>query len=164
MTNRELARLSLEIGENEYAAAKHLYDTMKPLPIEIVCYLCQQATEKSIKAVLYHLNKEILESHNIIKLLEYVNAQKHYIHLGKRDAAMLTRFATRTRYAERRIDIAKEDAEFALRRALQTLDQAKKILSTSDEKSLKIAEKQPTNQNQISGICPDKLDCQVITR
>ena len=100
MTNKKLAKLSLEIAENEYAAAKHLYDTMKPLPIEIICYLSQQTTEKSIKAVLYHLNKEILESHNIIKLLEYVNAEEHYIHLGKRDAAIMTRFATRTRYAE----------------------------------------------------------------
>jgi len=133
MTNKELAQFSFEIGSNEYVAAKHLYDTMKPLPIEIICYLCQQATEKSIKAVLYHLEKEIIETHSIIKLLEYVNAEKRYIHLGKRDAAMITRFATRTRYAERRIEIAKEDAKFALRRAQQSLDQAEKILGVSKE-------------------------------
>jgi len=142
-----LAKLSFEIGSNEYAAAKHLYDTMKPLPIEIICYLCQQATEKSIKAVLYHLEKEIIETHSIIKLLEYVNAEKRYIHLGKRDAAMITRFATRTRYAERRIDIAKEDAEFALRRAQQTLDQAKKILNSSEEEP----------QEEITEAPPDQL-------
>jgi len=106
---------------------------MKPLPIEIICYLCQQATEKSIKAILFHLEKEVLETHSIIKLLEEVNADKRYIHLGKRDAAMITRFATRTRYAERRIDIAKEDAEFALRRAKQTVEQAEKILNTAEE-------------------------------
>jgi len=128
MTNKELAALSYEIGSGEYAAAKHLFDTMKPIPIEIICYLCQQATEKSIKAVLYHLNKDVLETHSIIKLLEDVNSDEQRIHLGKRDAAMLTRFATRTRYAERRIDIAKEDAEFALRRAKRTLDRAKQLL------------------------------------
>jgi len=133
MTNKELAKVSFEISSNEYAAAKHLYDTMKPLPIEIICYLCQQAIEKSIKAVLFYLEKEVLETHSIIKLLEEVNADKRYIHLGKRDAAMITRFATRTRYAERRIDIAKEDAEFALRRAKQTLDQVEKILNTAEE-------------------------------
>jgi len=146
MTNKELAQFSFEIGSNEYAAAKHLYDTMKPMPIEIICYLCQQATEKSIKAVLYHLEKEIIETHSIIKLLEYVNAEKRYIHLGKRDAAMITRFATRTRYAERRIDIAKEDAEFALRRAQQTLDQAKKILNSSEEEP----------QEEITEVPPDQ--------
>ena len=133
MTNAELAKLSIEIGSNEYAAAKHLYDTMKPIPIEIICYLCQQATEKSIKAVLFHLEKEVLETHSIIKLLEDVNSDERRIHLGKRDAAMLTRFATRTRYAERRIDIAKEDAEFALRRAKQTLDRAEQLLKASNE-------------------------------
>jgi len=148
MTDKELAKLSFEIGSNEYAAAKHLYDTMEPLPIEIICYLCQQATEKAIKAVLYHLEKEIIETHSIIKLLEYVNAEKRYIHLGKRDAAMITRFATRTRYAERRIDIAKEDAEFALRRAQQTLDQANKILSTSEEELQEVIAEAPSDHTQ----------------
>lgn len=143
MTNKELAALSLEISSNEYAAAKHLYDTMKPLPIEIICYLCQQATEKSIKAVLYHLEMDVLETHSIIKLLEDVNSGERRIHLGKRDAAMLTRFATRTRYAERRIDIAKEDAEFALRRAQQTLDQAKRILSTAEEPPEEVTKEPP---------------------
>jgi len=150
MTNAELAKLSFEIGSSEYAAAKHLYDTMKPLPIEIICYLCQQATEKSIKAVLYYLEKEVLETHNIIKLLEDVNAEKRYIHLGKRDAAMITRFATRTRYAERRIDIAKEDTEFALRRAQQTLDQAEKILNTVEEEPQEVAVEEPAIQTTES--------------
>jgi len=71
-------------------------------------------------------NKELAQ-------FRYVNAEKRHFHLGKRDAAMITRFATRTRYAEKRIDIAKEDAEFALRRAQQTLDQANKILNASEE-------------------------------
>ena len=133
MTNKELAKLSFEIGSNEYAAARHLYDTMEPLPIEIICYLCQQATEKSIKAVLYHLDKDVIETHSIIKLLEDVNKDKRQIHLGKKDAARITRFATRTRYAERRMDIAVEDAGFALRRAKQTLDQTEQILKTNSE-------------------------------
>ena len=149
MTNIELALLSLEIGSSEYAAAKHLYDTMKPIPIEIICYLCQQATEKSIKAVLYHLNKDVRETHSIIKLLEDVNEDKRHIHLGKRDAARITRFATRTRYAERRIDIAIEDAEFALRRAQQSLGQAEKIINASeDEAQEAIAEKQQETSAQ----------------
>ena len=135
MTNKELADLSFEIGSNEYAAAKHLYDTMKPMPIEIICYLSQQAVEKSIKAVLYHLDEDVPETHSIIKLLEDVNKTEQRIRLSKRDAARITRFATRTRYAERRIDVAEEDAEFALKYAKQTLDQAKKALeeNTAEE-------------------------------
>jgi len=122
---------------------------MKPIPIEIICYLCQQATEKSIKAVLYHLNKDVRETHSIIKLLEDVNEDKRHIHLGKRDAARITRFATRTRYAERRIDIAIEDAEFALRRAQQSLGQAEKIINASeDEAQEAIAEKQQETSAQ----------------
>ena len=131
MTNKELASLSYEIGSNEYAAAKHLFDTMKPMPIEIVCYLSQQAVEKSIKAILYHLEKDVLETHSIIKLLENVNEDTQLIHLDKRDAARITRFATRTRYAERRMDVTEDDAEFALRHANQILSRAKQVLNVT---------------------------------
>ena len=54
--------------------------------------------------------------------------------MGKRDAARITRFATRIRYAERRIDVAAEDAEFALKCAKQTLDQAEQALKDITEK------------------------------
>ena len=147
MTNKELASLSYKIGSNEYAAAKHLFDTMKPIPIEIVCYLSQQAVEKSIKAILYRLEKDVLETHSIIKLLENVNEDDQLIHLNKRDAARITRFATRTRYAERRIDVTEEDAEFALRHANQVLSQAKQVLNAMQEdKTTEQSEKNSENR------------------
>ena len=66
-------------------------------------------------------------------MLDDVNSDGRCIYLGKRDAARITRFATSTRYAERRIDIAREDADFALRRAKQTLDRAEQLLKASNE-------------------------------
>lgn len=33
--------------------AKHLEETYRPKPLEIICYLCQQAAEKAIKALIY---------------------------------------------------------------------------------------------------------------
>ena len=145
MTNKELASLSYKIGSNEYAAAKHLFDTMKPIPTEIICYLSQQAVEKSIKAILYHLEKDVLETHSIIKLLEIVNEDDQLIHLDKRDAARITRFATRTRYAERRIDVTEEDAAFALRHANQILIKAEQTLNIVSVKATEQSEKNSTN-------------------
>ena len=88
--------------------------------------------KNQLRLFFIHLNKDVLETHSIIKLLEDVNSDEQRIHISKRDAAMLTRFAIRTRYAERRIDIAKEDAEFALRRAKQTIDQAEQLLAINN--------------------------------
>jgi len=34
--------------------AKHLESTYYPKPIEIICYHCQQAAEKGIKALIIH--------------------------------------------------------------------------------------------------------------
>ena len=41
----------LDFAENDLAVAKHLLETFHPKPLEIICYHCQQAAEKAIKAV-----------------------------------------------------------------------------------------------------------------
>jgi len=33
----------LEIASNDLTVAHHLFDTMHPKPLEIICYHCQQA-------------------------------------------------------------------------------------------------------------------------
>lgn len=37
-------------AQKDLAVAKHLRDTFYPEPMEIICYHCQQAAEKAIKA------------------------------------------------------------------------------------------------------------------
>jgi len=37
-------------SNTDLSSAKHLYDTMNPQPLEIICYLCQQSSEKILKA------------------------------------------------------------------------------------------------------------------
>lgn len=36
----------------DYGVAEHLFQTYYPKPYEIICYHCQQAAEKAIKAVI----------------------------------------------------------------------------------------------------------------
>ena len=50
------ARRWLEYAENDLAVAKHLMATFYPKPLEIVCYYCQQAAEKAVKAVYVALD------------------------------------------------------------------------------------------------------------
>lgn len=42
----------IELAKMDYGVAKHLFQTYYPKPYEIICYHCQQAAEKAIKAVI----------------------------------------------------------------------------------------------------------------
>ncbi len=42
----------LDYAERDLSVAKHLYESFRPMPIEIICYHCQQAGEKAIKAII----------------------------------------------------------------------------------------------------------------
>ena len=42
----------LAIADTDLGVARHLYATYHPKPFEIICYHCQQAAEKAIKAVI----------------------------------------------------------------------------------------------------------------
>lgn len=67
----------MEYAENDLAVAKHLFNTFHPKPLEIVCYHCQQAAEKAIKAV--YIEREIPgglpRKHDLSFLLEQM---KHH--------------------------------------------------------------------------------------
>ena len=140
MKNNELAKESFRLANNDYTSAKFLFNNLRPMPIEIICYLSQQAVEKAIKTVLYYTDKDVPKTHSIIELLDAVNADKKRIQLSKKDASRITMFATRTRYADRRIDVTEEDAELGLRYAKQILDQVSQILRIEKEQNAEIAE------------------------
>ena len=39
----------MKLAENDYVVAEHLFGTFRPMPIEIICFHCQQAAEKQLK-------------------------------------------------------------------------------------------------------------------
>ena len=62
--------LMLEVNEwiifsdRDLKTARHIYDTMQPVPLEIVCYHCQQSAEKALKAFLIQRrNRGIISAH-----------------------------------------------------------------------------------------------------
>lgn len=42
----------MKLAEMDYGVAEHLFKTYYPKPYEIICYHCQQAAEKAIKAII----------------------------------------------------------------------------------------------------------------
>jgi HEPN domain-containing protein len=55
MPNATLAKKWLDYAQTDYNVALH-DTTFHPVPIEIICYHCEQAAEKALKAILaYHI-------------------------------------------------------------------------------------------------------------
>ena len=57
----------LRFASNDINCAKHSL-SMCPVPLEIICYLCEQAAEKALKGYLVYQNVEPPKTH-ILKLL-----------------------------------------------------------------------------------------------
>ena len=61
----------MKLAEDDYVVAEHLYNAFRPMPIEIICFHCQQAAEKAVKAVILsaHITDEAPKKHDISFLL-----------------------------------------------------------------------------------------------
>ena len=111
----------LRYARMDYDAAMHLR-SYHPMPIEIICYHCQQAGEKALKAVLIHHGKEVPYIHDTIRLWELATALEPTLSPLKPQSSRLTDFATLTRYPNK-LELSERDME-------EALDDAKAIVDT----------------------------------
>lgn len=96
----EDAQILFEKAEKDLKTAKYLPDT-NPDFIESICFHCQQAVEKYLKAYLVYNNKEINKTHdigNILKDCEKIDTS--FIELKKINIDDLTNYAINIRYDE----------------------------------------------------------------
>ena len=63
-------------AEMDYVTAVHLDKTLYPKPMEIICYHCQQCTEKYLKALTEHLGKEIEKTHDLGNLATTISESR----------------------------------------------------------------------------------------
>ena len=64
----------LSSAEQDLRVAKHLEKTFYPKPLEIICYHCQQAAEKAVKAIIvyYGCPGGLPRSHDVSFLLSQI--------------------------------------------------------------------------------------------
>lgn len=74
--NQEAGRW-IDMAEVDYGVARHLFETYYPKPYEIICYHCQQAAEKMIKAVIITCGARdgIPKSHDLSFLMNQIKNQ-----------------------------------------------------------------------------------------
>ena len=103
----------LEFARMDLSAAEYLL-TMHPLPIEIICYHCEQAAEKFLKATLVQFDREPPKTHDLIQLCKLcceIDAQFEQI----ADACIeLTPYGVQVRYPSN-LELDETDAACALK-------------------------------------------------
>jgi HEPN domain-containing protein len=117
MGNNELYLEWMKYAGADFTAAVHLADH-HPVQLEIVCYHCQQAGEKALKAILAYNDEQIPRTHNLYELLKScANYFPEMIVDLAEQADRLTNFAVITRYPNDEMDVENADMEQALKDA-----------------------------------------------
>lgn len=118
----------LAMAETDYVAAKHLYDTCRPMPVEIVCYHCQQAAEKAVKALLLSADpsRDVPRRHDISYLLDQLGDAVQIDERCYDYADALTPYGVAVRYPNE-LYLEKRHAQAALEYARAILDWAEQI-------------------------------------
>lgn len=121
--------LWLEFAKTDLGVAKHLDGSYYPKPLEIICYHCQQAAEKAIKAVIisYGAQGGMPKKHNLSFLLEQVKnmvdiPEKYYDY-----SDALTPYGIVVRYPSE-LCIEEKHVKDALRYASEIVEWAESVI------------------------------------
>ena len=110
---KESVGILLKKAGNDLKDAKILYNSNEA-SAEGICFHCQQAVEKYLKAHLVYNNKEINKTHDISELLEYCKSIDNvFSKLEKLNIDDMTNYAVIVRYDDI-IEPTREDAKEAI--------------------------------------------------
>ena len=116
MSEREDVTEWLRIAYEDYDSALYLFENKHPKPLEIICYHCQQAVEKVLKAFLCANNVDIPKTHDTGLLChQCAELRSEFVDFLENCEEMAV-YATQTRYPIR-IEIEEHDANKALQQA-----------------------------------------------
>ena len=102
--------------------------------LEDLCFDCQQTVEKSIKALLVHLNVEYEKIHSIAKLLKQAEGAGIAVPDEIKETAELTVYAVDTRYPGDYDPVTEDEYKLALAMAEEVIRWVEKEIETAKEK------------------------------
>jgi HEPN domain-containing protein len=114
---KKLAGLAIK----DYKSAESMSKTFYPIPLEIVCFLCQQSAEKILKVYLLTKGERLVKTHDVDALLE--TCKKYDKSFARFDtvAPTLTTFAVGGRYGDTDT-VTEYDMKHALKDAKDIMD------------------------------------------
>ena len=103
----------IERAESDISVAHYIAENMHPVSTEIVCFHCQQAVEKYLKAFLVYNDQEPPKTHDLAELIRQCRTfDADFFELNQK-CKFLMPFAVRTRYPGG-IDPEENDMKIAL--------------------------------------------------
>jgi HEPN domain-containing protein len=101
------------LADRDMSVADHLAITMRPAPMEIIAYHCQQVTEKYLKGALVIFGEEPPYIHDLDDLCSL--AEKHCPSLESISSlcTVITQFSMQPRY-DRGLSLSEEDVNLIL--------------------------------------------------
>ncbi len=120
MSGRDWSGEWFEIAEMDLSAAEYLLN-MRPVPVEIICYHCEQAAEKLLKGALVHFGLEPPKTHDLVQLCKLCcETDKCFERLA--DACVeLTPYGVQVRYPSG-LELNETDMNCALRECRRIRD------------------------------------------
>lgn len=115
MNNKNIAKEWFELAEMDLSSAEFLQD-MRPIPVEIICYHCQQCSEKYLKGFLVLQGEEILKTHDLVLLNSICCKYDKDFKKIEKACLVLTDYSVNIRYPLR-IDINEADMKIAIKKA-----------------------------------------------
>ena len=117
----------LTYASHDLQAAKFL-QAMKPLPVEIICYHCEQSAEKAIKAIIVFKGEQggLPKKHELIFLLQQIKNMVSIPDNIYDGAAALTPYGISVRYPND-LELLEEDAALALKYAEEIFNWAHNV-------------------------------------
>ena len=120
MDNKDIAKEWFKIAEADLSSAEFL-QRMRPIPMEIICYHCQQSAEKHLKGFLALKGDEIRKTHDLVQLNKMCQEHDTDFKTIEDDCLMLTDYGVNVRYPIP-MDINESDIRIALKSARRIKD------------------------------------------
>ncbi|MCL1946387.1 MAG: HEPN domain-containing protein [Chitinivibrionia bacterium] len=98
LSKDEELRQWFSISAKDLWIAEHLYTTLHPTPDEMICFLCQQSVEKSLKGFLCFNDIEFDRTHDLPQLLAKCIALNSDFKDYAKHCAFLSKYAVMPRY------------------------------------------------------------------
>ena len=113
MVDNELLRQWLDKGNDDLRSAEYLSTMHHPTPDEIICFLCQQSSEKYLKGFLFLHDIEPPKTHNLTELMEMCEKVNINFSVLLPQLNVLTDYAVLPRYPNE-LGITNEDMKIAI--------------------------------------------------
>lgn len=115
MDSLHIANEWFEVAEMDISSAKYLQN-MHPSPNEIICYHCQQSSEKYLKGFLALNGHEIIKTHDLILLNKLCRKYADEFELLEEECLRLTDYGVNIRYPYP-MDLNSADMKLAIKDA-----------------------------------------------